>query len=300
MTKFDELQQTHQRLLDRTNDLTDEAAFVREVQDYVARVCEEAADVPNPRDRDQLRANLRYWASYLYDITGTYPKTTMRPARSPLPESESSLPPGTANSSFRFMVIGLSVVLMLLLVLLGLIFLSRQGERVAIEAQNQAIQATNEAINVLIQATNTAVAATLMAPTNTPVPANTASPSRTPAPTETPTATPAIVVPATSQVIAPSEGEIPLNVGYQVLTQGPSPFDPTVWVIHLKLVGMGGNGHYIYWLNGQQLDDDEITVQGARCEPQTITIGVTSNDQAVKQDVTLSSPLHDCLTSGPR
>ena len=81
MTKFEELQQLHQRLLDRMDEVTDKAAFAREVQAYVTRVCDEAVDVPAPRDRDQLRANLRYWASYLYDATGTYPNTTMRPSR---------------------------------------------------------------------------------------------------------------------------------------------------------------------------------------------------------------------------
>jgi hypothetical protein len=81
MTKFEELQQLHQRLLDRMDEVTDQAAFVREVQAYVTRVRDETVDVPAPRDRDQLRANLRYWASYLYDATGTYPNTTMRPSR---------------------------------------------------------------------------------------------------------------------------------------------------------------------------------------------------------------------------
>src|SRR5512136_748401 len=91
MTKFDELQQAHQRLLDRVDEVADKAAFVREAQDYVARVCDEAVDVPAPRDRDQLRANLRYWASFLYDTTGTYPNTTMRPARPVAEESPDSI-----------------------------------------------------------------------------------------------------------------------------------------------------------------------------------------------------------------
>lgn len=261
MSRYDELQQTHQRLLDRMNDLADEDAFRREVQDYVARVCEEAIDVPRPRERDQLRANLRYWASYLYDTTGTYPTTTLRPARSSVPEG--------AATSFRFTTIGLSVILMLFLILIGLIFLARQG------TQNE-IQTMNE----MIQATNRALAATALA---------------TPSPRSTPTPMPAPVV--TSKGKAPAERELPLTIDYQVLTQGPSPFDPTGWVIQLKLVGTGGDGHYIYWLNGQPLDDDSVIVQGARCEPHTVTIGVTSDDQAVKQDVTLRSPLRDCPTA---
>jgi hypothetical protein len=81
MTKFDELQQGHQQLLDRVDKVVDRDTFVHEVQGYVTRVRDEAEYVPAPRDRDQLRANLRFWASYLYDATGRYPNTTMPPAR---------------------------------------------------------------------------------------------------------------------------------------------------------------------------------------------------------------------------
>ncbi|HSD84158.1 MAG TPA: hypothetical protein VLG46_09880 [Anaerolineae bacterium] len=286
MSRYDELQQTHQRLLDRMSDLADEDAFRREVQDYVARVCEEAIDVPRPRERDQLRANLRYWASYLYDTTGTYPQTTLRPARSPVPEG--------AATSFRFTTIGLSVILMLFLILIGLIFLNRQEQWVIIETQNQTIQATNEALaelqnqskrvtleaqNVLIQETNEAVATWMAMPTETPV------------------ARPATTMTAASGADASIEKELQLQIDHQVVTQGPSPFDPTIWVIQVRLIGRGGNEHYIYWLNSQPLDDDIVIVQGARCEPHTVTIGVTSDDHAVKQDVTLRSPLRDCPTS---
>jgi hypothetical protein len=84
-------------------------------------------------------------------------------------------------------------------------------------------------------------------------------------------------------------------VGFQVLTQGPSPFDPTVWVIQLKLVGIGGNQVYIYWVDGLQLPADEYTVQGTRCEPQVVNIGVTSNGEAARREISLLSPLSGCL-----
>ena len=113
MTRFDELQQAHQGLLDRMDSATDKAAFAREeVQPYVARVCDEAVDVPNPRDRDQLRANLRFWASYLYDATGTYPATTMRPAR-PLHESQGQTIPAPVPSGRRILFVVAIVVLLL-------------------------------------------------------------------------------------------------------------------------------------------------------------------------------------------
>ena len=91
-----------------------------------------------------------------------------------------------------------------------------------------------------------------------------------------------------------------MGVAYQVLTQGPSPFDPTVWVIQLKLVGIGGNDIYIFWVDGRQLLGDEYTVQGVRCEPQALSIGVTSSGQAVKRDIPLLSPLAECLKARPQ
>ena len=102
-------------------------------------------------------------------------------------------------------------------------------------------------------------------------------------------------MPATPLPTQPPAQVVPLDVGYQILTQGPSPFDPAVWVIQLRLVGIGVNGDYIYWVNGRQLPNDEYTVQGQRCEAQSLSIGVTSSGQAVKRDVKLLSPLVDCL-----
>jgi hypothetical protein len=107
-------------------------------------------------------------------------------------------------------------------------------------------------------------------------------------------------VPTTPEVVVPPEQVTPLNIGYQILTQGPSPFDTTVWVMQLRLVGIGGNGSYIYWVDGRQLPGAEYTVQGKSCEPQAVALGVTSNGQAIKRDVTLKSPLAACLKVNPR
>ena len=73
-----------------------------------------------------------------------------------------------SNRTFRMMVLGLGAIGALGVLLIALIFLSRQGERNQIAQQNQAIQATNTAIAVLSQVTPTAP------PTGTPVPTNTA------------------------------------------------------------------------------------------------------------------------------
>jgi uncharacterized surface protein with fasciclin (FAS1) repeats len=85
-----------------------------------------------------------------------------------------------SNRSFRMMMIGLFAFGGLGVLLIALILIGRQGERAAIEAQNQSVQATNTAIAVLAQITPTPL------PTDTPMPTNTAAPTSTPASTATP------------------------------------------------------------------------------------------------------------------
>lgn len=85
-----------------------------------------------------------------------------------------------SNRSFRMMMIGLFAFGGLGVLLIALILIGRQGERAAIDAQNQMVQLTNTAIAVLAQVTPTPL------PTDTPRPTNTAAPTNTPAPTATP------------------------------------------------------------------------------------------------------------------
>ena len=75
-----------------------------------------------------------------------------------------------SNRSFRMMMIGLFAFGGLGVLLIALILIGRQGERAAIDAQNQMVQATNTAIAMLAQITPTPL------PTDTPMPTNTAAP----------------------------------------------------------------------------------------------------------------------------
>jgi hypothetical protein len=83
MTKYEELQSAHQQLLDRSEEVGDSSEFLEDVQAYIEQIKSDAEYVPDARDRNQLRANLRYWASFVYDHTGSYPNTTLRPATVP-------------------------------------------------------------------------------------------------------------------------------------------------------------------------------------------------------------------------
>ncbi len=277
MTRFEELQQTHQRLLDRMDEVADKDAFVREVQDYVTRVREEAVDVPAPRDRDQLRANLRFWASYIYDATGTYPNTTMRPAQPVTampPESAESItppapapartsppqpppspaqafatsapaapspatPPRAATPGWRIWLFTI-----IILALLGGLYLW-----VRLNPQtNSAANPGSEAVIVQPQ---------------------------------------------------PSSPGQPLAITWRVVTAGPSPFSALTWVARIELNATGGNGEYIFWVNGQRLPDvgsNQFTVESQGCQPISQFIGVTSDGRTARQELVVYPPKPNSCT----
>jgi hypothetical protein len=80
MNKFSELQAGHRDLLKKHEDNRDSDELLNAARTYIKKVCAESESVASSRDRDQLRANLRFWASFVYDKTGIYPDTTLRPA----------------------------------------------------------------------------------------------------------------------------------------------------------------------------------------------------------------------------
>ncbi len=84
------------------------------------------------------------------------------------------------NRSFRYLMIGLFAVGALGVLLIGLIFVSKQGDSSRRAAEEQMIQQTNEAVIALQQITPTPL------PTETVAPTNTAMPTNTPASTATP------------------------------------------------------------------------------------------------------------------
>jgi hypothetical protein len=248
MTTFQDLQAEHEALLNRHEAPADPAQFWADVQSFIDRVRNDAQYISAPRERDQLRAILRFWASYVYDQTKTYPDTTMRPADVPPPP-----PPPPPSGPHRTPVVVWAIAALAILAVVVAVFL---GASYLPSVQMLAATATSQPQQP--QSVGTEV----------------------PGAEATPTL-------AAAQVV-------PLDVDYQILTQGPSPFDATVWVIKLWLVGIGGNSSYIYWVDGQQLPGDEYTIQGKSCEPQALSIGVTSSGQAVKRDIKLLSPLVDC------
>lgn len=77
MTLFEALQAQHEALLLRQNTEDD---ILADVQAYVEQVRKEGSKITSPQARTQLRANLRYWAGFVYECTGEYPNTELPPS----------------------------------------------------------------------------------------------------------------------------------------------------------------------------------------------------------------------------
>lgn len=100
MTKYDELQAAHQRLLQRLEAKEATATLLNDVQAYIERARADAELISSSRDRSQVRANLRFWAAYVFDQTKTYPDTTLRPASVPeIPALQPRPPSGSPGVS---------------------------------------------------------------------------------------------------------------------------------------------------------------------------------------------------------
>jgi cytoskeletal protein RodZ len=115
-----------------------------------------------------------------------------------------------SNRTFRIAAIVLGIIAVAGLILIAVIFLSRQGERAQIAAVNASINATNTEVARLALITPVPLA------TDTPVPTNTSAPSPTPkpstattAPTTAPTAAPTTGVTVTAAATGPAATSAP-------------------------------------------------------------------------------------------
>ncbi len=96
MTEFERMQAEHEKLLGRQEDGETAAKIAQAASAYIQQALTASAAMVAPRERDQLRENLRFWASFVFDETGTYPDTTLRPAtttmRSEQPTPQADVP----------------------------------------------------------------------------------------------------------------------------------------------------------------------------------------------------------------
>lgn len=121
-SRFQTLQADHEALLRRqeVGDLS-----LSEAQTYIETVRQESRYIAGPRERDQLRAILRYWSGYVYTETETYPETTLPPiSATPDEPTPQPLPPQQRRSRWPWLagglaLVGISVFVFLLVFILG-------------------------------------------------------------------------------------------------------------------------------------------------------------------------------------
>jgi hypothetical protein len=54
--------------------------FIKEVREYIEQAKRSGSNISSTRERDQIRANLRYWANYVYGIEKNFPDTELAPS----------------------------------------------------------------------------------------------------------------------------------------------------------------------------------------------------------------------------
>lgn len=178
MNNFEALLTRHEELLELQQKEQD---IAEEAQAYIEQVIAASSQIAAPRKRDQLRANLRYWAGYVYDKKGVYPNLEFAP------------PSELASRNWRlkriatgaFSLIILSMFAVTLFMLIPVIFSRIQRILLPIP--------TTPTLTASPAPTDTSTPTTIPTSTltGTPTPTNTltSTPTGTPTPTNTPTPT---------------------------------------------------------------------------------------------------------------
>jgi hypothetical protein len=211
MSIFQNLQSSHEALLQRQQA---NEPILNEVKAYIEQVRAASSQVGAPRERDQLRANLRYWAGYVFDQEKVYPNIDLAPG--PTITSPSRLLPISIAVGG---VLGLIGVLMCAL-LGGSLFFRGPLPTTTVTATAVGFKPTSSA-------------------THTPlIPTATLTPTDTLTPVPSPTINPAGIV---VQLTNPQEGQavnplVTLSGIYSNLQPG--------WSIHALLQPLSGGGRY--------------------------------------------------------
>ena len=92
---LDEIYEEHQGLLEAIEE-AETATIVPDVRRFLERISEAGASIPDPRQRSQLRALMRFWGSFIYDRIGEFPEIQLLPASTGLElPSEEEPEPGS-------------------------------------------------------------------------------------------------------------------------------------------------------------------------------------------------------------
>ena len=217
MSTFTELQAAHEKLLRRQQTGEDIQA---DVEAYIAKARVASSEIASPRERDQLRANLRYWASYVFEKKKSYPAADL------LPSKTIFLGPGLNLTTVIVAIIGLLGMIVTAVISFGFIGSARPT-------------ATITAIVGIIITPTASATSNPPTPTITPTPPPpTPPPTDTPAPQLSPTVNQAGIV---VQLTSPQEGQaaspqVALAGNYSNLQSG--------WSIHVLLQPLLRSGRY--------------------------------------------------------
>jgi hypothetical protein len=119
MSSFQELQQKHIDLLRHYETNKESADFIKQVREYIEQVLSASRQIGDSRERNQLRANLRFWGAYIYDNTGTYPNLTLLPSEA---AAEPTPAPQPAPNPLNARLITVAVLVVLCIVVLLVAF----------------------------------------------------------------------------------------------------------------------------------------------------------------------------------
>lgn len=185
MNRFQELQNKHVELLRRYETNKASADFIKDVRAYVEQVLNASREISDSRERNQLRANLRFWGAYIYDRTGVYPNLSLLPSEATAETSALKAAPLNGR--------GIAIAAILLLAVIGLGgFLILRGIN---QPYSQQPPTTNTPINPTslfaspvgqtpsmsdVEAFATATALALTSSTKTPTPVSTPTPIPSP------------------------------------------------------------------------------------------------------------------------
>ncbi len=123
------IQRRHQEALDQLQQDEVDESFLESIHVLLDDLRQAGALVPDPGERGQLRALMRFWANVIYDRTGAYPDTTLQPldpARA-RPLAEPAPRPRERKTPFDWLLVGSVGLILLLSVALGVLWLSRDG-----------------------------------------------------------------------------------------------------------------------------------------------------------------------------
>lgn len=173
---FDALKECHRDLLERQQrtQITPE-----EVQEFVAEVTAAGSRIAPPGQRDQLRAYLRYWASYIHHETGVYPSIDLAPA-----------PLALWTRFFRLLLLPAAAGIVLGLVVTAALLSDGWPFRSTPTPTATATLTATATVTATPTATASPTPTTTSTPTSTPIPTATTTPTWTPSPTWTATPTP--------------------------------------------------------------------------------------------------------------